>query len=288
MAIADTLGAVPEEQKQPKGAREVEISLPPSFLDKLNDYLAAVPNDIREGLHVTSVWGLCPRQEFLRTIRPKDVAEEKISAGLRLTFDVGKAYHKLVQDQYMPEIAKMFGLEYVCEASLESAEVGIVGSSDIGMSKDRRAVVLELKTMNGDMYSRLRDALPEHVFQAEVYMWLWNECHPDLVEKYGHADWALVIYFDKNRQISRGGEVNAKEFPIPYRPDVGEQLRKKLLFRKKAFETAAQAGVSTSEEAQKIVSEFMAERDTLCMVCSSITDNRARKCPWAHECHFGL
>lgn len=176
------------------------------------------PFNSNETMRVSSIVKLCPREEALR--HKHGLAKiEKIEARLKRTFDFGRAFHTLVQNEWLGPWGLLWG-NWICvacgtsheyctyptcctrcgnkkflyeELSFFNEEYGITAHPDGIMVTPNGNIILELKTVNARQYKLVSDMrrspLEQHIFQINMYMWLS-----------GLKD-GLILYFDKDESM---------------------------------------------------------------------------------------
>jgi len=136
-------------------------------------------------------------------------------------------------------------------------ESGMSGSTDglldVSVSGQMYRGILEVKTINESGYlGKYGDGLPQadHVFQMNLYM------------HFTKRDWALLLYFNKNKS-------QTKEFIVKYDPSAWESAKDKAVVVKEAKSAGAPP-------------------DKKHRICHSCKDKEARLCPACLTCFGSL
>lgn len=200
-----------------------------------NEY---APPEATDNFRASSIVKLCPREEVLRHIH-KVPKIEKIESRLKRTFDFGRAFHTLVQDEWLGPWGMLWGnwlckqcgsLHEYCqypvqcsrcaydkfhyeELSFFNDEYGITAHPDGILSTPSGNIVLEIKTTNGRQFKLVSDIrrapLEQHIFQINLYMWLTG-----LKE-------GIILYFDKDESM-------LCQFYIAYNETITNMLLKRV------------------------------------------------------------
>ncbi len=255
-------------EEQAKPVERVKVSLV-EYLDKsLSSYESVPPWTPDDVVRVSHLLDLCPRQEALRAIHQVDKVK-KIERGLRGVFDIGRAFHTLVQNEWLRGV--LYGAwrcpncGFVSEPSLGppahpfqckepmvyvEPEIfdptdKIIGHADGIIEMGGQRLLLELKTVNAYMFSLLsRGPQSKHVTQANMYM--------DLLG----LDRGVILYFNKD-------DAQLREFFIASQPSMVGLIRSRLRETRLAIQT------KTIPDAR---------------VCDSASCARAKACPVRKIC----
>lgn len=272
MSFADVVKENVAELPAPKTKEKKVVVAEPVVVEPLHAFLKdldEVEDDRAPGLHVSSMFYVCPRQFVIETLNPGAVPDP-IDSVTRARFDIGHAMHDWYQNKYLgpmgilkgawkctgcgkrfqgfmpkehcdcknpsrcehdciwPKKTKLGKICQLCprrpnewkfmEIWVRETDLGIVGSSD-GIIDRGEEHVLEMKTIDPDMYRNLTDAYAAHKYQTRIYMWLLG------IPK------GVVLYIEKS---ARGPRV-AKEFSITQDPAVEQDVRRKVGIIKKAM-----------------------------------------------------
>ena len=138
----------------------------------------------------------CPREIALLRINQKARKDQFIGQATKVAFEIGEAYHDLVRDKWLREIAVgnwicphcKYKVEFsklpktVCpqceytdwqydEVGFYSGELGISGHidyiADLNMQKH---IIVEIKSMDKDQYADLVAPLAEHRIRTSLYL----------------------------------------------------------------------------------------------------------------------
>lgn len=164
---------------------------------------------------ISSLSRLCARQEVICGLHSISRREE-VPDKLQRTFDMGNAFHSLVQNEWFGKWGWLWGdwscgcgaeysrshrpakcdscgradaMTYV-ELELENKEHGITGHPDGVIKRHGISKVMELKTASGKYYEYIvnfvRNAIDQHRDQVNMYMWMLG------IRK------GSIIYFNKS------------------------------------------------------------------------------------------
>jgi hypothetical protein len=266
MSFADVLSGIYLKKKNKN------INLVSFLNERLGSLEKIEPRGENHVFRVSEAIGLCPREEFLRYKLgvPRVV---KIDPGLKMTFDLGKAFHSLVQNEWLGKMGVLIGdwkcnncgsmvkdrtrpeKCFVCskedfnfyEVQVVNKEYGISGHPDGILLMEGQKSILELKTFNGKYYSYVlinKSPMPKHVIQAQMYMWLTG------------LDSSTILYFNKE-------DSSMLSFYIKYSKSIVDGVLSNVsLFR------------------DSIRTDKLPERK----ICETQTCSRAKKCSVRKEC----
>lgn len=193
-------------------------------------------------------------------------AKEYITFSRQLTFDIGNAVHRWLQnspDYYgdqrrgywqclscnnvtyfsKPRItpcakcgANPTAFEYKEALLILKEPYNISGHPDMFISAEHtegRIRVMEFKTMDGDKFSSLKAPLVEHVWQVNAYMWM---CHEDPIQLPAKIDTKLayIVYISKKE---KQGVLPIKTFVVKRSTDVINGIKEKLAIFNQAVKT---------------------------------------------------
>lgn len=218
--------------------------------DALKTFLenkCAKPSLRAPGYHVSSLYYMCPRSVVLQ--RVLGVSGSPPSAILQAKFDIGHAMHAWYQNKYfgpmgilwgrwncsscgdmirnsfMPEVpcdcenSRIAVWEYV-ETRVFCQGLNIVGHCDGIIDRgDGDQYVLELKTMDPYLFSKLKEPQEAHKCQVRWYAWMQG------------IDKGLIVYIDK----SANGKDPIKEFVVKHDSETIEMVRAKIMTCERAF-----------------------------------------------------
>lgn len=209
-----------EEKKSDQPASSV-VDIP-HLLARTLEYEEKVPVPTHDGIYrVSRLVSLCPRQESLMA---KHGVEGKsfIDARLKQTFDFGRAFHSVVQNEWLAKHG-LWGI-WVCqrcgrrhgpschpskcscgyevflyeEINIKNDSLGIEGHLDGLIQNGSSRSVLELKTCNSKQYDlcvRMKKRpLESHIKQVQMYMFL-SGCVSAVI-LYFHKDESYLHQFD--------------------------------------------------------------------------------------------
>lgn len=181
-------------------------------------------------IRVSHLINLCPREEALRASHNVD-RTKRVDRSLRAVFDIGKAFHTLVQNEWLskvliggwrcprcgvithsegrPEHGCGEPLLYV-EPEILDPSIGVIGHADGVVRLGGKKYVIELKTINSFLFSALHNGPQRrHVLQAAMYTHLLG------------TDGAVILYFNKD-------DASLREFFLAPQPAVVGQILSRL------------------------------------------------------------
>ncbi len=199
------------------------------------------------GYHPSQLYDFCPRKEILDLWFPQKYADS-VEPGLQMIFDWGTAWHWMVQNHYFGPMGILYGawkcngcakvvrdcfMPDPCERChgkrewkpprrggywtyLEprvfQKEWNIPGHGDgiliLNRQLDGPKSLLEIKTINGYSWERLRGPEEHHVFQMNVYLWLLEFKE------------AWITYWTKDAKQQK-----PKVFCVRFDPNIVEQVK---------------------------------------------------------------
>lgn len=193
---------------------------------------------VDEHFHPSSMYYMCPRLEVLkRVIPPELMGPVKHDVVTRAKFDIGHAVHAWYQNVYLGPMGILKGrwfcracgfvhgsssepvfmpktcgktledgslcdgsaFEYI-ECAVISEEWNIVGKTDGIITVDGTDYVVDIKTIDPDLFKKLSSPWPSNTFQIQIYMWLFG------IKK------GILLYVDK----SSNGPSPVREFLIEH------------------------------------------------------------------------
>jgi len=248
MSLADAFRAAmrPEQAALPSGSPFDLVQL---MNKKLPIEELRGPPSPEQTYRVSHVIKLCPREEVLKYIHQVSRVD-KVDAKLRRTFDMGKSFHTLVQnewfgkwgwllgkweclnchdmylDQLIPRICKKCFQDkfFYHELEPESKEHGITAHVDGILLNDGVKRIVELKTANSMAFNLVanikRRPQDAHVKQIQMYMYLTG-IHE-----------GVILYFDKNESLIH-------QFDEKFRPDLVDSMLSQLQLARVGMRTKA-------------------------------------------------
>ena len=228
MDVLDIFGgpSTPESAPPLAVSMPVDVNIASEFREDLLDWLVHGKTEPPRapGLHCSSLWKVCPRIPLLEKKYAEYLKVEQLSAGQRMTYDVGHALHHLIQNSYMGPFGRLHGNWKClrcqdithegtmpqecpkCETPWRNEEDGIqniiydelfvvhddlkyCGHCDgILLSRAGRKIVFEFKTISKSQYGGLKAPKHEHIIQVHAYM-----------AALGLQD-SIILYWDKGSQ----------------------------------------------------------------------------------------
>ena len=167
------------------------------LLPRLDDYLISLDTvDEEHSHHFISPSGLfgCKRSVAFRMRGcSRDVS---VNPRLRRIFDTGSAIHEQIQGYLLA--AKLLKVK---EAPVFNSSLNLIGHTDgILELSPLELAILEIKSINTDECSRLKEPKPQHRFQANTYM-LFLEIVRKRVNKCKNAKEALAMLWKEYEQM---------------------------------------------------------------------------------------
>lgn len=168
-----------------------------SFIDVV-DGLYAKRNTLYEfmtrtgRIHPSQIHEQCKRRtvlELMRVIPSELRSNDRVSNRI---FDTGHSLHTLFQ-WYAFTACKLGDLEWCeIESPVVSEELMIDGRSDIEYKPvGGSEVIMDLKTIKAELYSKLRSPYPKHITQVQIYMHVKG------------VDDGLILYHNKNTHVEK-------------------------------------------------------------------------------------
>ena len=234
--------------------------LPGEFLKSMIEVQDHIPEPSRlsedsEYIHVSSLLDLCPRQYWIARKHKVKLSSSPYSSD-RIVWEIGKSLERHVVKQ----IKEYQGYEFVkSNRPFWNGQYNITGAPDVEITIDKDIVVIaEIKTMNKRDFDKLKKPVLDHVVQAAMYQWLYN--NSDLGKAHNKV---IILYVCKD--YARGSPY--KEFHV----DVNTPVMK--LNVERALELAMEL-----KEAREL--DSIPER----WVCDRQDCTRSKQCPVSHLC----
>lgn len=234
----------------------------------------------------------CPREIALLRITGKSRKDQFIGQALKVTFAIGEAYHDMIRNVWLRNIAVG---EWKCphcdhtigfsklpkiacpncgsnkweykEVGFKSTELDITGSIDfIADLQLQKSVIVEIKSMDKDQFSDLIAPLAEHRIRTNLYLKIIESSESNLKDRIT-LDHARVIYVSKGygKKDINGKFTPFKEYIVTRNDESLEPYVKKAIMMKK----------------------FTDEGVIPCGVCKNSFDSRMKSCLAAPVC-FGM
>lgn len=195
-------------------------------------------------VHVSSLIGLCTRQYALIE-RRGDAVYNDVRGAHRIMWAMGRAVERHIRDQYIAARQRQgvygewhcrcghtsftgfypsqsrctrctHGLTNYREAPMFDHDARIVGNTDLPFLHGEYIVPTEIKSMTKHLWDKLDNPLPDHVFQASMYQYLYRKngfkTHDEVVIIYASKDFngygspykefhVNVMSADRQRQV---------------------------------------------------------------------------------------
>lgn len=284
MGLKSIIDGIKAEQAAAGIAPEGEIvDLGEAFWNYLTAISESKDQRRAPGYHPSQMYGFCPRKEVLAHFFPKPEADY-IDPGLQMIFDWGTAWHWLTQNHYFGPMGILWGV-WKCNECAKSVEGfmpephklchprwkpggparggywtyvephvydkhwNIPGHGDgiliLSKKPEGKRSLLEVKTINGEMFKFLTKPDEKYVFQISIYLWILG------------LEEAWLTYWSKD---ARQGK--PKVFRVRIDMNVIEEVKKRIDLHRRVWPTKR-----------------------LCEgICKSDTDKHAIKCSHRGEC----
>jgi len=171
------------------------------------------PNDRAVNVNAPSQAGKCNRANYYMRMQYEN--DGSIDPRTQRIFDNGTYTHERLQG-YLLDME----LLYMDEVPLINDEYNIQGHTDGFINLIEEVAILEIKSINDNQYSQLRDAKDEHKKQGLVYLYcaeerrLWLHEHYKTPEEF-NASWSeRYAYFESHYQHMVGGRKYTREQKI--------------------------------------------------------------------------
>ena len=275
-------------------------------LDQYLLSLNAKDEDRATDVNSPSQVGACIRARYYARIGVTSDGNS-IDARTRRIFDNGTGMHERIQD-YL----KKQGMLLMDEIPVFNTAYNILGSSDGIIDNDRELVILELKSINSNGFSRLKTVREDHEMQGLVYVYCVEEQRKVIQElvktdKYKSSKAKRRRLYASMYQHLQDGAKYTREEKIAFRIDMHLKLDELLsrvvvpitkavfVYENKDTQEMKEFIVSAEEaKSKEIISEFLADYEYLnqCVenrvvpdrICSSKSDPNGRWCSYKVEC----
>ncbi len=182
--------------------------LPKEFLKSMIEVQDHIPEPSRlsedsEYIHVSSLLDLCPRQYWIARKHKVKLSSSPYSSD-RIVWEIGKSLERHVVKQ----VREYHGFDLVwTNKHVLNNEYRIMGAADLWIKISNSIIVIsEIKTMNKNDFDKLKKPITDHVLQAAMYRWLYNEYYGDTQAH----DTVILLYVCKD--YARGSPY--KEFHV--------------------------------------------------------------------------
>ncbi len=167
----------------------------PELIDQF--YLEQNSHKDRTKFYISDA-GKCQRSIFFKF---KNVPEKTLDPQLLRMFEHGDLLHRNIFS-----VLYRLKIGVTTEVSIPAQEI-VSGRADALLTIDGQNYVLDIKSINGILFSKMTGPKIENVYQLQLYMHFFN------------IDKGILLYIDKNFQ-------KFKEFIIDYNKDICENLVK--------------------------------------------------------------
>ncbi len=234
--------------------------LPKEFLKSMIEVQDRIPEPSRlsedsEYIHVSSLLDLCPRQYWIARKHKVKLSSSPYSSD-RIVWEIGKSLERHVVKQ----VSEYHGINLVwTNQNVFNNEYMIVGAADLWITISNNIIVIaEIKTMNKRDFDKLTKPVIDHVVQAAMYQWLYN--NSELGKAHNKV---IILYVCKD--YARGSPY--KEFHV----DVNTPVMK--LNVERALELAME--LKEARDNDEIPDRWVCDRQD----CT-----RSKQCPVSHLC----
>lgn len=157
-------------------------------------------------IHPSQLWN-CLRQNYymLNGLQP----DSTIKAQSRITFDIGHAYHGMLERYFKGMFPEHFDSEYPIYNYTLAQKIGITGHCDGYLRLPELHLVLEFKTINDHDFKKLNEPEDKHIKQVTIYCAVL------------HAPLAVILYIDKN-------DGHMKSYVVPYNETTWNECRQRI------------------------------------------------------------
>ena len=182
-------------------------------LDRYLFEQANKPNDRAVNVNAPSQAGKCNRANYYMRMQYDN--DGTIDPRTQRIFDNGSGVHERLQN-YLLEME----LLHMDEVPLINDEYNIQGHTDGFLNLEDEVGILEIKSINDNQFSQLRDAKEEHKKQGLVYLYCAEDRRIWLHEMYKtvedfNASWnERYAYFEEHYQHMKGGRKYTREQKI--------------------------------------------------------------------------
>jgi hypothetical protein len=233
----------------------------------------------------------CPREIALLRMTGKKRKDQYLNQSLKVAFTIGEAYHDMIRNVWLRDIAIGNWKCPHCDAKIEfskkpkikcpecgskkweydevrfnSTELDVSGAIDLMVDLQlQKTVIVEIKSMDKDQFGELIAPLAEHRIRTSLYLKIIESSdvlHKDKID----LTHARIIYVSKGygKKGTDGKFTPFKEYVIPRNDGSIQPYLDKAIMMKK----------------------FTDEGVVPCGVCKSSFDPRMKSCTVAPEC-FG-
>jgi CRISPR/Cas system-associated exonuclease Cas4 (RecB family) len=176
----------------------------------INKYYSELKKDREQHHFYITDAGKCPRAIFFKF---KKAPSEEIEPRILMMFDHGDHIHQLI-------MKPLFGVKEIrvvaSEINIPPQEL-ITGRADAIISDGKDLYVLDIKSINGQIFNSLDEPKQEHINQIQLYLHFFKQ-------KKG-----ILLYVNKDTQ-------ELKEFFVDYNSKIAENLLKELQILKTKIE----------------------------------------------------
>jgi len=164
----------------------------------INQYYSELKKDREQHHFYITDAGKCPRAVFFKF---KKAPAEEMEPRILMMFDHGNHIHQLV----MKPLLGIRGVQVVAaEVNIPPQEL-ISGRADAILSDGKDLYVLDIKSINGQIFKSLDEPKEEHLNQIQLYLHFFKQ-------KKG-----ILLYVNKDTQELR-------EFPVDYDSKIAQDL----------------------------------------------------------------
>lgn len=171
------------------------------------------PNDRAVNVNAPSQAGKCNRANYYMRMQYEN--DGTIDPRTQRIFDNGTYTHERLQ-AYLIDME----LLHMDEVPLINDEYNIQGHTDGFINLEDEVAILEIKSINDNQFSQLRDAKDEHKKQGLIYLYcaeerrLWLHEHYKTSEEFNASYEERYKYFEERYQHMKGGRKYTREQKI--------------------------------------------------------------------------
>lgn len=168
----------------------------------INKYYSDLKKDREQHHFYITDAGKCQRAVFFKF---KNAPAEEMDPRILLMFDHGDHIHQLI-------MKPLFGVKDIrvvaAEVNIPPQEL-ITGRADAILSDGKELYVLDIKSINGQIFNSLKEPKPDHINQIQLYLHFFKQKN------------GILLYVNKDTQ-------ELKEFPVFYNPHIANTLLNEL------------------------------------------------------------
>jgi len=197
--------------------------IPREFLKSMIEIRDRIPEPSRlsedsEYIHVSSLLDLCPRQYWIARKHKVKLSSSPYSSD-RIVWEIGKSLERYIVKQ----LKDYHGEELIkSNRVLFNERYKITGAPDVEIAVGSKVIVIaEIKTINKRDFDKLKKPVTEHVLQAALYKWIYDnsgsdKSHDTVILLYVAKDYSRnspykEFHVDVNKPVIQSGVEQALE-----------------------------------------------------------------------------